>query len=371
MMLYEIDFLPVGNGESSGDAICLRFSKDSGFTWCVGVIDGGTQDSGEALCNHIKKYYSTELVDFLICSHPHKDHSSGLTTVLETLNVQKVLMHCPWNYVDQIYVLLNDGRVTKESLKQRLIDGHAAAYKVYEIAEAKGIEVFDAFSDFSGHGIPALNIVGPSTTFYLEQIANFQSIKEIAGDSTSASMSSSLKRFLKGVVNMIAETWDEEKLVDPEPNATSAENNSSIISMFDFNGKKILLTADAGVEALKSAADHIESIGYELQNFSFVQVPHHGSRRNVGPTILDRLVGRINGQGDPAKFTAMISASEDGSPKHPNKRVVNAIIRRGGKVVATLGTAKCHYSSGMPAREGWTAVESLPFYNEIEDGDDD
>jgi beta-lactamase superfamily II metal-dependent hydrolase len=370
-MLYEIDFIPVGNGESSGDAICMRFSQDAGITWYVGVIDGGTNDSGEALCDHIKKYYSTEIVDFLICSHPHQDHSSGLTKVLETLSVQKVLMHCPWNYVDHIHALVADGRVTKDSLKQRLIDGHAAAYKVYEMAEDQNIEIFDAFSDYPKHGIPSLNIVGPSTTWYLEQIVNFQSIKEITEDSSSTDNSRSFKSLLKGIVNMIVEKWDDEKLVEPEPNATSAENNTSIISMFDFNGKKVLLTADAGVEALELAGDHMEDTGIDLHSFSLFQVPHHGSKRNVGPAILNRLAGKISTEGSEPTYTAMISASKEGGPKHPNKRVVNALIRRGGKVVATQGSSKCHHSQGLQPREGWGVAEGLPFYHEIEDANND
>ena len=44
-MEYEIDFLPVGDGEKSGDAICLRYSYDGGESWHVGVIDGGTQNN--------------------------------------------------------------------------------------------------------------------------------------------------------------------------------------------------------------------------------------------------------------------------------------------------------------------------------------
>lgn len=99
-MEYEIDFLPVGDASSSGDAICLRYSNDEGVTWHVGVIDGGTQASGEALCQHIQTHYGTTTVDFLICTHPDQDHASGLSNVMEQLTVKKLLMHCPWDYVD-------------------------------------------------------------------------------------------------------------------------------------------------------------------------------------------------------------------------------------------------------------------------------
>ena len=44
----------------------------------------------------------------------------------------------------------------------------------------------------------------------------------------------------KKAVNWIAESWDDENLVDPEENATSSENNFSAILLFDFEGKNNL-----------------------------------------------------------------------------------------------------------------------------------
>ena len=369
-MEYEIDFLPVGEGSKSGDAICLRYSNDNGASWHVGVIDGGTQDSGEKLCEHIKKYYKTKVVDFLICTHPDQDHASGLSVVMDELNVAKVLMHCPWDYVDHFFGAVNDGRVTKQSLRKKLIDGHPYAYKIYEKAQENNIPIYHPFSDSNDHGVPFLHIVSPSGQFYIDQVVNFRSITDVTEDSISeegfleAILSASRK-----AINWISESWDDEKLVDPEHDATSSENNSSVISFFDFDGKKVLLTADAGVSALDEAATKIEQLGHDLQSFSFFQVPHHGSKRNIGPTVLTRLVGPPKLFGTDTSFTAFISAAKEGEPKHPNKRVVNAFNRRGGKVVATQGTTKHHFTNGTPDR-GWSKAEPLPFYSDIEEDDD-
>ena len=48
---YEIDFLAVGEGEKSGDAIALRFGSllTDPPQQTVFVIDGGFKDSGQAL----------------------------------------------------------------------------------------------------------------------------------------------------------------------------------------------------------------------------------------------------------------------------------------------------------------------------------
>jgi hypothetical protein len=65
-MGFEIDFLPVGAGEKSGDAIAVRFGDLSRNEPTVSVIDGGTQDSGEALVSHVRQHYGTNRVDFAI-----------------------------------------------------------------------------------------------------------------------------------------------------------------------------------------------------------------------------------------------------------------------------------------------------------------
>jgi len=371
-MLYEIDFLPVGEGESSGDAICLRYSFDQGVNWDVGVVDGGTQDAGESLCNHIDKYYKTDKINFLVCTHPDQDHASGLVCVFDNFTVDQVLMHCPWDYVDYIYDYVSDGRVTKESLKKRLIEGHPYAYKVYELANQHSVPIFHAFSDNQNHSIPCLSIAGPSSSFYLQQLINFRSITDVTEDTIrEMGLLRGIMEAAKKAINWISETWEEEKLVDPAPDVTSSENNSGIILLFDFEGKKKLLTGDAGVPALEQSADYLEGQGIVLQDFSFVQAPHHGSKRNIGPSILNRLIGEPVPMDTAPNLTVFVSASKEGNPKHPNKRVVNAFIRRGSKVVATQGSAKRHYSPGTPDREGWSTAEPLPFYTEVEEDDND
>jgi beta-lactamase superfamily II metal-dependent hydrolase len=366
-MQYEVDFLPVGEGKSSGDAICLRYSSDNGETWIVGVIDGGTQVTGEKVCTHIKDHYGTETIDFIVSTHPDQDHASGLSVVLEEMTVKKVLMHCPWDYVDHFYDSVTDRRITKESLIQRLKDGHPYAYKIYELANEKNIPIHHAFSDHDDPNISSLHIAGPSILFYLNQVINFRSINEVTEDSTdSTGLLQALREATRTATKWISESWDQEKLVDPEENATSSENNSSIILLFDFAGKKHLFTADAGVPALEEAANKIEEKGFPLKDFTFIQTPHHGSKRNIGPTILNRLVGEPKSSGSATTFTTIVSASKDGEPKHPSRRVTNAFSRRGAIIAATQGNTICHYDNDSYNR-GWSKITPVPFYENVED----
>jgi beta-lactamase superfamily II metal-dependent hydrolase len=124
-----------------------------------------------------------------------------------------------------------------------------------------------------------------------------------------------------------------------------------------------LLTGDAGNNALWWAAQHAKAAGLTLQNFTFVQVPHHGSRRNVGPSVLNELLGPIQPK-DTVRFSAFVSApAKDDS--HPRKIVLNAFMRRGGKVVATQGQNKVHWG-GFPPRPGYGDVPPLTFSTSVE-----
>ncbi len=63
-MNYEIEFLPVGNGEKSGDAILVRYGEEGNYK--IMVVDGGGKESGQALVEHIQKYYNTSYVDYVV-----------------------------------------------------------------------------------------------------------------------------------------------------------------------------------------------------------------------------------------------------------------------------------------------------------------
>jgi len=121
-----------------------------------------------------------------------------------------------------------------------------------------------------------------------------------------------------------------------------------------MNKRGILLTGDAGVKALGKAYSYKPQI---TDNLKFIQVPHHGSRRNVSPSVLDNILGE-KGQEENSK-TAFISAGKESST-HPRQSVVNAFIRRGCKVIATKGSIK-RLSNGTPEREGWSVAEPMPF----------
>ena len=359
-MEYEIDFLPVGEASKGGDAICFRFWSDS-VPQFVGVIDGGTRSSGKALVEHVQKYYGTKRVDMVLATHPHTDHVSGLVDVLEGLDVQLLMMHLPWKHGENISHLFQDGRVTGKGINDRVQKALQQAHDLFKTAERLGVPVVEPYAG-GWSPSPYIRFVGPTLEFYRNLLLEYTSTPAYSAvDSILEAMKSAGEKIL----SWVAEHWENESLIDPVE-GTNAENNSSTITLLDFGDKRLLFTGDAGVPALEHACNNADQFGIPLQQFSFVQIPHHGSKRNVGPKILDRLLGPKGSQSE-ERYTAIVSVPVKGEPKHPSRKVTNAFRRRGAKVIATKGSSKYHYSSNAPAREGWTAVESLPFYEEVED----
>lgn len=362
--MYEIDFLPVGEGEKGGDAISFRYSSD-GENWFVGVIDGGSKASGQALCEHIQEFYGTNVVNIAISTHPDADHASGLVEVIENLEVRQLLMHRPWEHVNEIFPLVSDGRITPESLRTRLIEGFPFAWELEGKAQEKGVELLEPFSGEIDSSI--IHILSPPREFYLRQLLNFRPITEITSDVDIGSTGgfSMLGELARRAIRWIAETWDSETLVDPADDATSAENNSSVVMMLNYDEKLSLFTGDAGVPALSQAVIKLVELGHQESTFKFVQIPHHGSKRNVGPTLLNGLIGNPVPFGSAPYFTAIVSAPKENNSKHPSKRVVNAFIRRGAKVVTTQGKPIQHFHE-TPNR-GWSPAAPQPFYSQVEE----
>ena len=148
-MGYEIDYIAVGDGERSGDAIAIRYGNLHGTRseQQIVVIDGGTKESGEALVRRIKSEYGTDTVDFAFCSHPDGDHASGLQVIIEQLTVGLLVMHRPWAHASEILHLFKDGRITDESLEVRIRKSLQAAHDLEQAAIDK---VGDRFRSIYG-----------------------------------------------------------------------------------------------------------------------------------------------------------------------------------------------------------------------------
>lgn len=365
-MDYEIDFLAVGENSNSGDAITLRygnFTTDPGDQRVI-VIDGGYTGNGDDVVSHIKKHYDTETVDLVVSTHPDQDHIGGLANVLHNLDVRELWMHRPWEHAQRIRDMFEDGRITDESLSKRFRASMEQAWELEKKARRMGIPIAEPFA---GVGDGRLFVLGPTEAYYEELLADFGVAKPAVSEGVGATAVSVIVQAAKAVARLVTETWTGERLEEPPLDAVSPRNNSSTVMLLDLGDQHVLFAADAGVPALERAADWAEANGVVWSNVKKFQVPHHGSRRNVGPSILNRIVGEPVGRDDPFTKSAIVSCAKDGAPKHPARKVVNAYIRRGARVCKTAGNTICWHSPNVPIRPGWGPATPYDFATEYEE----
>ena len=331
---FEIDLLKI-DAEKSGDAIVIRYSIND--IKCINVVDGGFQDTGDEIIKHIREYYNTTLINRIVVSHPHEDHTSGLKKVLEDCWVTELWMLRPWNYTAELIDKFAYYR-NEMNLANKLKEIYPYIAELEEIAQRKGIPIYEPFQ---GAQIGCFTVLAPKKERYLDLIVQSENTPEASSN------------------------WGVESF---PLEGTDCENEMSVVQYANLCNNKILLTADAGHNALDEAMFYAHSIGINLSGIDRFQVPHHGSRHNLSSEILDRLFGNklpskpMEGS---EKYVALVSAAKK-DEDHPTNTVVRACIHRGAKVVSNQNSTLWSYSANAPARSGWSSAEGLS-YPERED----
>lgn len=371
-MLCEIEFRPVGDKSKAGDAIVVRYGEIDNYQ--IMLVDGGTMDAGETLAGHLKSTFGGNVqIEHIVLTHSDADHASGLRAVLRDLPVKNVWLHIPWNFAAEAKHLFKDSRWTDAGLSQEIKKEYDIVSEIVDLAKEKGCNIY---YPFQGATIGPFTVLSPSKMDYIYLLPQFDKTPEPdqkfleglgvwIGKATTNRYVLKLQEMAAKVRKWLPENWTTEHLRDG--GVTSASNESSVVLYADCgNERRILLTGDAGNRALHWAKNFATSKKLTLKKFSFVQIPHHGSRRNVGPTILNELIGPVQPKGTNL-FSAYVSAPAD-DEDHPKKIVLNAFMRRGGSVFATQGQSKIH-RGGFPSRPGNSSAEPMSFSDKVESYD--
>ncbi len=351
--MYEVDFLPVeaeaGPSSKSGDAITVRFTRSLDGSQRVIVIDAGFTAVGQSVVDHITRHYATDRVDLMISTHPDGDHLNGLKTVIEQLYVDELLIHQPRLHAPDVSAFSN----------LEAVDGLIAAAKANDTTVT---EPFEGLSRFENQ----LVVLGPTRDLYRQMLAQHL-IEEKTGVAAQTRMSKAVSAALglsRDLFAKILPFYPTETLA--EDGVTSPRNETSVVTLLQCDDRRLLFTGDAGLQGLGSAAGYYEETfgSFALHPLTMFHVPHHGSRRNVSPRLLDRMIGT---PGMPHGSTSAIVSSAKADPKHPSPKVMNALGRRGAIAVATEGRSIWHHDGSL-SRFGWGPVD--PVGPLVEDDDD-
>lgn len=355
-MPYMIDFLRAG--DSNGDAIVVKYGDTKDGNFFLQVIDGGFTDTGDQIVAHIKEHFieKAKIAD-VVLSHADNDHATGLIKVLECedFTISNLWMNRPWDYVDEVIDTFH-GAYTREGLIKKMREMHPYLVEMEKIAAKRGITIR---APLQGAQIGPFTVLAPSRARYVKLIPDLDKTPpSYATESTG--ILGSLFKVAADVAEKIKERLDYETL-DENPPATSASNETSVVQWASFGNKRVLLTADVGPEGLTEAADYAEQISLLIQP-TLVQIPHHGSRRNVTPSVLDRWLGKYPAENQ-GNAIASVGKNED---IYPRKKVANAFTRRGYNVYATR-SGWISFQHEYDRRAGVKDADIIPFNPDIED----
>ncbi|HYJ70637.1 MAG TPA: hypothetical protein VEX15_23530 [Nocardioidaceae bacterium] len=342
--MYEIDFLPVrrryGDAALGPCAIAVRLMVESEDRRAIVVLGGGDLESGLDVVDHIRRYYDSDTVDLVIATRPDARHLEGLAAVLEQLEVVEVLVHQPQ---------------THDPDASRQLD-LAALERLLAVARDEGTTVTEPFS-----GVTRLDgqvaILGPPKSYYqrlLAEIGDSGSTGSRTAKLDDAFPSTTLHTKAAGLFERTLSRLHVETLTNA--GEVSPIDNMSPVALLQVADHRLLFTGEAGVPALKHAADFFKSEygGFARRPLRFFQPPHHGRAESLSPRILDRVLGK---PGRPhGKHCVAFIATTAGDDAHPTPQVVNALERRACAVSATAGRAACH-AFDAPPRPDW---QSLP-----------
>lgn len=362
---FEINFFPVGEGERSGDAICMRWGynlQGNHPDQFVMVVDGGFKENGDAIADHVLSYYGTDTVNLMVSTHPHSDHIGGLHVVMDRLSVRDLWIHQPWTH-QGLANLFHDGRITNRSIRRRLIEGLESAYDLVKKAKQKQVCVREPFAECQSDCLcdVSISILGPSRLFYDSLLPGFA-----ATPGSDDSFDGKRIEFI--------ESWLVDRSLNPldENGATSAENNSGVVLYLrlpdGFGG--ILLTGDAGIPALRNICDAASRLNIDFpRELHLLQLPHHGSIQNLTPGILDALFGPKSQvmPADGFQRIAFASVGKDSNCRHPSKHVINALCDRNVQCFETKGKFIFHWLGFVPGLAGYTPMTPLGPYAKVEE----
>lgn len=354
-MAFEIDLLPVGSEKKSGDCIVMRYGDlvKGKEKQTVIVVDGGYAGTWkDTLKPFLRKYYNCEIdgkihVDYVILSHPDQDHVSGLVEMAkdEDVKIEKIMMHRPWEELSPSW--FRDGRITKDSLKDRLGDAFEKAKELDDVT--KNVTKPKLNVGKCNHKGASITILGPTSEFYKTCIANCEKTPQ------QGKLVKNLPQTQGGNGALAFEPYVKGKIKWDDSESTSPINESSLIILFEYEGSKVLFTGDAGKEGLSKAIKYAHDNNIKLNDCSIIKMPHHGSRKNVNPTIMDAFVG---------SRALYYSCASDDLGHHPSLRLINLMNEKKFKQFSTSGST-LHYGKNAPDR-GWKIASVFISSDKIE-----
>lgn len=212
------------------------------------VYDCGHEKHAEAVESFLQSNPIISQIHIVV-SHNDSDHTDGVCELLKWLYAKNrysvdIYTHQYLKYVDTILDQIDDGRRNRESLKQALLDEFDNIKTIIETAKGYGFNVSEALKWTS---VGTCTIVGPTEEEFIEVA-------------------------VKAIDNRESDKIGKGNTEETVMNAASIQLSCKL-----DNAATILLCGDALPDYL-----------HNLNNYTIIQLPHHGKRDNA-IAIFDKL----------------------------------------------------------------------------------
>lgn len=345
MIHISIDMLSVGNA----DAVIVWLKDDNNANYVL-LIDGGNKNDGEKVINHLEKYIlgpkasGKNAPDLIVSTHHDKDHIGGLIEVVKHYgsSIGEVWVNNPADHINSaMYNQIKESfrRRSNQKQFQVILESLTNLDDFISTVDNYNIPRFDALSGRNKHNGVIL-VLGPSEPFYNSLLPGMDGLENFVTSEANWAYNSI---YGSASINESAEKSSPCPIVDEE-NRTSATNNSSVILQISARDQnKYLFTGDAGVSAFEDVQTR-----FSIENIYWLDVPHHGARRNLSSNLIETMLPKI----------CFVSAV--GSNKHPRRALVNCLNNHGATVYSThKGGNKWHHRGNFPDREGYSTAEPI------------
>ena len=245
-----------------GDADCSIVTQwNNGYPYRV-LIDGGCGKDAETVIAFLRSRGYTTLWA-AVCTHKHNDHASGLIKVVQS----------PYIAISNGWMHDMRKHFAPDALRRLCASDESvrtAVETTKTLAEAftkRGIEIHEPFAGARIAGYPSMTVLGPSRTFYEKALSEFADVDRnpwsvaiaaaLSGTTSRvpglppppaygalATLSGYAANGLPPLHGLLAKSSVQK---NPQ---TQPFNSTSVILGVRHENCKMLLTADAGTEAL-------------------------------------------------------------------------------------------------------------------------
>lgn len=315
--MLAIRMLPGGHG----DALVVEYGSNE-KTYKL-LIDGGTASSWDGAVKPALVKLPDQRFEALIVTHIDEDHIGGAIKIFKDFDLSHRVkdvwfngyIHCDSHYRDDVLGPIDGERLTLQIREGGLRWNQPFGGAVFDdVGGPVVVPDSDTLPRIELPGGGVVHLLSPTQpkldrlAMTWDKVVRDAGLTPGAGTDLEARPLPIRKRVPKPLPAALTRE-NLSELAAPTPEDRSAANGSSIAFIFEYEGQRALLGADAHPGLLvQSLHKFAKSIGKQRVPLDLVKLPHHGSKGNVSAALIEAI--------DAKRYLISSNGDNHGLPDH-------------------------------------------------------